>query len=177
MPKGRDATQRDLDKLKKWACVNLMKFHKAKCKVLHMGWGNPQYQYRLGDEGIESSPVEEDLGILMIEKLDISHQRVLAAQKANRILGCIPSIVANKLREVILPFCSTLLRPPPGVLHPALEPLAQDGHGPVGAGPEEATKMIGALEPLCYEDRLRELGCSAWRREGRGETLEQPSST
>jgi len=31
---------------------------------------------------------------------------------------------------------------PPGVLCSGLEPSAQDRHGPVGAGQEEATKMI-----------------------------------
>lgn len=40
---GRDVIQR----LERRACVNTMKSYKVKCKVLHLGSGNPKHKYRL----------------------------------------------------------------------------------------------------------------------------------
>jgi len=94
----------DWQLLEKWVHVNLMRSNKAKCRLLHNGWGKPWYQYRLRYEGIERSPAEKDL---VDEKLDVTWQCALADRKANRILGC----MASSLREVILSLCSTLVRP------------------------------------------------------------------
>jgi len=142
--------------------VNLVRFNKAKCKVLHLGqsnprlgWGNPRYQYRLGDEGIESSPAQKDLEVLVDEKLGVSRQCALAARQTNHILGCIKSSVASRLRELILPLCSTLMRPHQESCFQLWSPQHRKDVDVLEQVQRRATKMIEGLEHLPCEERLR----------------------
>lgn len=62
--------------------MNLMRSNKTKGKVLHLGWDKPQYQHRLGAEGSERSPEEERLEVPVDEKLDMTWQCSLIAQRS-----------------------------------------------------------------------------------------------
>jgi len=131
---GKDAIQRDLDRLEKWAHANLMKFNKTTCMVLYLGQGNAKHRYKLNRECLESSPEEKDLGVLVDGRLNMSSQCMLAAQKANSILGCIKRTMIKGGDSAPL-LCSH--GTPPEVLCPVLGSPIQEGHQAAGAGSEE----------------------------------------
>ena len=59
------------------------------------------HQYRLGDDLLERSSAERDLGVLVGDRLSMSQQCALVAKKAGGILGCIKRRLASRVREVI----------------------------------------------------------------------------
>jgi len=59
---GRGALQMDLDRLGRWTHGNLMKFSKAKCKVLHLGQGNPKHDIDWVMSGLKAALLRRTWG-------------------------------------------------------------------------------------------------------------------
>ena len=155
-----------------------MRLNEAQCRVLHLGRGGPRYLDKLGEEALESSRVEKDLGVLVDEKLDASQQCALAAQKANCVLGCITKRVSSREREGIVPLCSALVRPYVKHRVQAWSPQHRKDVALLEQVQRRATKMARGLEHLSCEERLRELGLFSLEKRGlRGDLNQRLTQT
>ncbi|KAK4806195.1 hypothetical protein QYF61_001118 [Mycteria americana] len=159
---GQEALQRDLDRLEHWT-ISDMKVNKTKCWILHLGRSNAGHKYRLGEEGLESSPAERDLGVLVDSRLKRSQQCALAAKRANCILGCIKHSITSQPKErwcglTLSNVCSS---GPHNLRRMVLECIQG-----------RATKPVEGLEGMSYEERLRTLGLSSLeKRRLRGDLI------
>ncbi|GAB0203504.1 hypothetical protein GRJ2_002816000 [Grus japonensis] len=88
----------------------------------------------------------------------MSWQCALAAQKANRVLGCIKRGVTSRSREEILPLYSALMRPHLQYCVQLWVPQYKKDMELLERVQRRATKLMGEMEHLSCEDRLRELG-------------------
>ncbi|KAJ7399071.1 hypothetical protein BTVI_118576 [Pitangus sulphuratus] len=138
-------------KLEKWARVNLIKFNKSRAGSGTCIGTTPNLKHRLGYEGIERSPAEKDVGVLVDGKQDMSCQCTLIPE------GHLdPGLHQKKHGRQVEggdPF--------PGPLLDYSVQLWGHWHrkdmGLLKQVQRRATEMVRELGLLSYEDSLREL--------------------
>ncbi|KAK4824151.1 hypothetical protein QYF61_011229 [Mycteria americana] len=148
---GQEDLHRDLDSLEHWAMINGMKCN-----------NNAGHKYKLGEEWLESSPAERDLGVLVGSRLNMGQQRgswaCPGSPEGKPHLGCIKHSMTSRSKQVIIPLYSALVRP-------HLEYCVQFWAPQFKKDVERrAIKLVKGLEGVSYEEWLKTWGLSSLER-------------
>ena len=86
--------QNDIDKLCQCTIKWLMFFNVDKCKILHIGKDNPNFDYQMEDKDGNSTNLivvncEKDLGVFVQGNLNYDKHISLTVNRANRLVGLI----------------------------------------------------------------------------------------
>ena len=73
--------QDDLDKLVKWSEKWQMLLNFGECKCIHVGHGNMDEEYKMGDAVLGRTTQEKDLGVTFSADMKVSQQCRIAASK------------------------------------------------------------------------------------------------
>lgn len=110
-PSDADKLQEDITKLQEWSNNWLLQFNEDKCKVMHLGRGNPEHQYHMGSTLLETTQEEKDLGVHVTSDLKPTVQVSKAAASANGMVGMLRKTYTYLDTEMFLPLYKSLIRP------------------------------------------------------------------
>ena len=83
----KEVLQKALDNLCMWSDRWGMEFNVNKCKVLHLGKINKEFEYYMNGSWLASVDQERDIGVIVEKSLKPSLQCAEAAKKAMFVLG------------------------------------------------------------------------------------------
>ena len=165
--------QEDLHKICQWSEKWQMSFNVDKCKVMHIGKDNNNYQYTMNNRVLQTVTEEKDLGVIFSNDMKTSKQCTAAANKANRMLGLIYRTFTFKNQSNMIQLYKSLVRPHLEYAIQAWAPYLQKDKNRLESVQRRATRFVPALRNKPYETRLSDsnLFSLSYRRK-RGDLIE-----
>jgi hypothetical protein len=150
-----------IDNLTDWTDKWLLQFNSQKCKVLHLGKNNVQYQYviRNGNDVhvLESTVAERDLGVIVDPLLNFDTHISETVKKGNKICGLLVRTIENKSPDIMIPLFKSLVRPILEYGNVAWAPYLRKYIDLLEGVQRRFTKKVIGMSNLEYSDRLEAL--------------------
>ena len=121
-----------------------------------MGHNNHYNEYELGGIEIKSVDQERDLGVVLHKNGKKTEQCIIAANKANKILGMIKRNIKYKSKSIMINLYKALVRPRLEYCIQAWNPNLEKDIKLLERVQRRATKMIEGFGNMCYDKRLEE---------------------
>ena len=154
----RDSLQAALDRLVTWSNLWGMEFNVAKCKVMHVGRGNPEHNYSMNGQQLGVTVEERDLGVIMSKNLKPAAQCAKAAKTAQVVLGQISRSFQYRDKLTFVQLYKQYVGPYLEFSSQTWSPWLKADIDTLEKVQQRAVRMGSGLRATGYEDRLKELG-------------------
>ena len=154
----RKLLQDCLNNLCNWADTWGMEFNVKKCKIMHVGRTNPNFDYFMNGEKLTETLLERDIGVLIDKSLKPSNQCITAARVANAVLGQICQAFHFRDRNIFLKLYKQYVRVHLEFCTPAWSPWTAGDVELLEQVQKRAVRNISGLKGNTYEEKLQELG-------------------
>jgi hypothetical protein len=150
--------QGDINKATEWAKQWQMEFNIDKCKVMHIGSKNVNFEYNMTGNRLEIVTTERDLGVLISNKFKTSDHCIKTENICNRLLGYIKRQFNYRNREVVTTLYKSLILPYLEYAVSFWSPSLERDVNRLERIQARATKLIPELRHRPYRERIKELG-------------------
>ena len=150
--------QECLDRLTQWADTWSMTFNTEKCKVLHVGRGNPKYSYKMNGIELEETEKERDIGVIINKDLKPTQQCAEASRRASAILTQITKAFMYRDRRIFMQLYFQFVRCHLEFAVPAWCPWTAGDIEILERVQRRAVNLVVGLKGRTYEEKLTEQG-------------------
>ena len=149
-----------------------MQFNVKKCGILHFGYSNKKFEYKLNGQTLQTLTNQRDLGVLVSDDCLPGNQCALAAKKANQVLGQIHRSFSCKTKDVMLQIFKVFVRPHLEYAVTAWSPWHKKDIEVLERIQHRATRRMSDVRGS-YPERLQVLGLTTLEeRRKRGDAIE-----